>query len=187
MSTWHRQEQTVLARCAVRNANQAGTISETSYPCSPKLEALTVQFWKQAVTEYGSFQSWTIWQGGTIHQHARAFTEACWEVSRLYLPVQVPILEVKAPSGWAVAFFNVLFPITYVFLEFEMLLWIRIVFLDITVGNGYYSLPWNINSFSPTGRTTDVRVTNQREQGPWTCQFLIIHLNFNHLPVIHYS
>lgn len=55
--------------------------------------------------------------------------------------MQVPVLEVKAPSGRAVIFFNVLLPIAYVLLEFEVFLWVRIVFLDITVGNGHYSLP----------------------------------------------
>lgn len=69
--------------------------------------------------------------------------------------MQVPVLEVKAPPGRPVAFFNVFSPITYVFLEFKMFLWVRIVFLDITVGNGYYSFPCNINPLSPYGKITD--------------------------------
>lgn len=56
------------------------------------------------------------------------------------LPAQVPVLQIKAPSGGFVVILNVIFPVFDIFLEGELLLWVRIVLLDITVGNRYYSL-----------------------------------------------
>lgn len=85
----------------------------------------------------------------------------------------MPILEVKAAPGRSIAFFNVFFPVIYVLLEFKVFLWVRIVFLHITVGNRYYSLPCNINSLSPLGKTTEalLGLPIKACKGLWAYQF----------------
>lgn len=92
------------------------------------------------------------WKGQALRLHSSSLLRvACMGLYGALLPAQVPVLQVKAPSGWAVVIFNVLFPVIYVLLEGKLLLWVRIVLLDITVGNRYYSVSWNINSLSSRG------------------------------------
>lgn len=108
--------------------------------------------WSGANKQHWQHVNSQAWKGQVLRLHSSSLLRvACRGFHGALLPAQVPVLQVKAPSGWAVVIFNVLFPVIYVLLEGELLLWVRIVLLDITVGNRYYSVSWNINSLSSRG------------------------------------